>query len=111
MPDHSQPIVYVPQETSVPIPQATRFGEVRTILSASRQLLQSSGNMLKELREAFRDFSDDDYLLPMGSPVVMAMASFAAAEANDGRVRYLVYDKKIDDYYELSMDFYKGDDQ
>lgn len=42
-----------------------------------------------DLRERLVDFSDDDYILCIGNPILIAMAFAVAADFNEGRVKVL----------------------
>jgi hypothetical protein len=55
-------------------------------------------------RDALRDFSDDDYLVPMGHPALIAAATVAAADRNE-RIRMLDWSRERRGYRVASMDF------
>lgn len=69
------------------------YGEVRFLFSwgelTDRTDLSDTHALLTEARRQLADFSDADYLVPMGNPVLIALATLAAAEANEGRVKML----------------------
>lgn len=72
----------------VDISPAASFGEL-VFLYPSGHLPMDWAAVVKKLREQLADFSDDDYLVCTGHPVLMCTAAALAAAANEGRVRYL----------------------
>jgi hypothetical protein len=71
---------------------AGKFGQMITILPTGRPDMGIEA-IKQAMRRALSDFSDKDYLLLIGDPLVMATASITAANANAGRVRFLRWDK------------------
>jgi hypothetical protein len=57
-----------------------------------------------------RDFCDEDFLLAMGDPVAIAIASMVAGEVNNGKVNMLKWDRENQCYYNVPIDiFMKGE--
>jgi hypothetical protein len=59
---------------------------------------------VRKLRERLEEFSDDDYILPVGDPVLMSTVSMVAAEMNNGRVAFLKWDRIQRRYLVIRVD-------
>jgi alcohol dehydrogenase YqhD (iron-dependent ADH family) len=82
---------------------ALKFGELRVLVPAGMSLL-SPVPLIRTLKEKLATFSDEDYLLAVGDPSVVAAASIIAAGKNEGRVRMLKWDREISDYIPVELD-------
>lgn len=60
--------------------------------------------VIRALRHKLRKFSDDDYILPAGDPVLIGMAVMIAADSNMGRVKVLKWDKPLNGYIVIQID-------
>ena len=60
--------------------------------------------VVRALREKLAGFSDDDYLVPIGDPAIMAAAAAIAASFNHGRVRLLKWDRERRIYWPVQLD-------
>ena len=101
--------VYVTQENpKVNILAAGRFGELNLLLLHGRQVTLSSAPVVRLLRSKLKDFTNDDFILPMGDPVAIAIASMIAAEVNNGRVKFLKWDRENSCYYSVEVDLYNN---
>lgn len=60
--------------------------------------------VLFELRAKMKDYCDDDYLLMVGSPTLMAIVALVAAEVNDGKVRLLYWRREQRRYVVVDID-------
>jgi len=70
--------VYVVQEkTGVDITDALRFGEFENLLPRKDQLMISSQPVVHALKKKLKDFSDDDYILCLGDPSIIATVAEA----------------------------------
>ncbi len=100
------PRVYLVQEplrraasTGSPVPlfdlaPAREFGEIVTCLDWSDTKGEfDPGFLMDKLYEQLADYSDIDFILPAGNTVAIAMASMIAAEMNNGRVKFLLWQK------------------
>lgn len=67
---------------------------------APARLAELYHRMLPKLMQ----FSDTDYLVPLGSPVLIAMATMIAAKSNEGRVRMLDWQRDAGRYRIASID-------
>ncbi len=57
------------------------------------------------LRMVLQDFSDQDYIIPVGNPCLIGMAIAIAAECNEGRVKVLDWSKVKEDYRLMEINF------
>ena len=99
--------VYVTQESSrregdrwvpsVDLSPALEFGQIRILMPPGTSFF-SPAPTIAALKEALRDFTEWDFLLPMGDPVIMAAASMIAAQRTGGRVALLKWDRQIRRY-------------
>lgn len=90
MPDHTR--VFVVHDTgNVNFFPAKRFGEVRVCIEGH---VDPADNdiALRELRKGLADIRSGDYLLPIGSPMLIAAAAVEAVKIA-GNLRILVWDK------------------
>jgi len=97
-------MVYVVQE--VPgrnITSASKHGELVALLPAG-DIVLSPQPTVRRLRTALRDFNDDDFLLLMGDPVAIGLATAIAAEINVGKVAFLKWDRQEQLYYIVRAD-------
>lgn len=99
-------MVYVVQE--VPgrdILDATKFGELKLMLPQGDVVL-STEPTIHRLRKALANFTDADYLLLLGDPVAIGMATAIAAEMNQGVVKMLKWDRRRFCYYPIVVDLH-----
>ena len=82
---------------------AMQYGDLTVLVPAQTSLL-SSVPTVRTLRDKLRDFSDDDYLLPVGDPSIMMAAGAIAAEFNHGRVKVLKWDREQRRYLPIQLD-------
>ena len=88
---------------------ASVYGEI-TVLLPPGQVAFSTAPTLRRLRDKLRSFNDNDYLLLMGDPAAISMASVIAANNNNGRWKLLKWDKQEQQYYVVKVDIYsKGE--
>jgi hypothetical protein len=99
-------MVYVVQETpGKNILPATRFGDLRIMLPPGN-IGFSPGNAVHTLNKEMSQFSDGDYLLLIGDPILIGIATAVAARWNNGKVKMLKWDRQERVYYEVSIDLY-----
>ncbi len=85
--------------TGGPIPlfdltPAKEFGDITTCLDWSDTKRGfDAEHVMDKLADALRDFGEDDFLLPAGNTVAIAMASMLASEFTEGRVKFLLWEK------------------
>lgn len=81
-------------ERAIDLTPARKFGELVFLLpDGSRPAL--SQRLVDELRHGLKDYSDNDYLLPVGDPALIALTAAIAARTNGGRLRLLCWDRLL----------------
>lgn len=70
------------------IKTAEVFGQIQYLLSPKAAPFNPESIIL-ELQEKLKDFCDEDYILMIGNPALIAFAGAIAAARNEGRVRLL----------------------
>ena len=96
--------VYVLQEMGRNIRSAEKFGDLKIVLPDNKQMILSSGPLTFKLKQELRDFNDNDYLLLIGDPAIIAVAGAIAAEHNNGRFKVLKWDRNETRYYDIEID-------
>ena len=96
--------VYVLQEMGRNVRSAEKFGDLKVVLPDNRQIVLSSGPLAFKLQQELKDFNDNDYLLLMGDPAIIAVAGAIAAEHNNGRFKVLKWDRNETRYYDIEID-------
>lgn len=89
---------------TVNIAPAEQYGEVVTILPPGAQFYAAAETTrLIKQRLHELDYQQGDYLVPLGNPVIMAVASAIAARRSNGCLNVLVWDRQTSSYvsYEL----------
>lgn len=97
-------MVYVVQASAgKDLSAAAEFGTVRYLLSGPDEDY-SPAQMVSVIRKGLTEFTDDDYLLPLGNPVAIGIATALAVEENYGRIRFLKWDRRSRRYLVVSID-------
>jgi len=82
-------------ERKFDLTKAEIFGDLDILLLPGQDLI-SSVPVVRQLREKLRNFNDNDYLLLLGDPALMAAVAAIAATRNEGRFKLLKYDRGWD---------------
>ncbi len=90
---------------SMDLTPAREYGELEVLLPSSQSLLAPVPTV-RILREKLKNFSDADYILPVGDPVLMSTVAMIAGEINNGKVTFLKWDKLIRKYITIQVDVY-----
>ena len=96
--------VYLLQEMGRNVRSAEKFGDLKVVLPDNRQIVLSSGPLTFKLQHELKDFNDDDYLLLMGDPAIIALAGAVASDVNGGRFKILKWDRDEKKYYDIEID-------
>lgn len=83
---------------------AKSYGELISLLEWTEPRRYSWKELIPIMRGRIADFSDDDYILPVGHTIAIGLAIALAAEANLGKVRVLDWDRKYHEYAVISLD-------
>ena len=96
--------VYVLQEMGRNVRSAEKFGDLKVVLPDNKQIVLSSGPLTFKLRHELKDFNDNDYLLLMGDPAIIALAGAVASDVNGGKFKVLKWDRDEKRYYDIEID-------
>ena len=96
--------VYVLQEMGRNIRSAEKFGDLKIVLPDNKQIVLSSGPLTHKLKKELSTFCDDDYLLLIGDPAIIALAGAVASEMNRGKFKILKWDRDEKKYYDIEID-------
>ena len=83
---------------------AEKFGDLKVVLPDNRQIVLSSGPLAFKLQQELKDFNDNDYLLLMGDPAIIALAGAVASDVNGGKFKVLKWDRDEKRYYDIEID-------
>lgn len=113
-----RPNVFIPQEPTrrddvtgelisiMDFTKAAEYGETIVCLSPGRVALSPQPSIQK-LKDCMRNFCDDDYLIAVGDPSVIAMAAAVASDNNRGRFKLLKYDARSKSYLTVQIDLHQ----
>ena len=99
--------VYVLQEMGRNTRSAEKFGDLKVCLPDNRQMVLASGPLTFKLKQELKNFNDNDYLLLIGDPAIIAVAGAIAADINNGRFKVLKWDRNEMKYYDIEIDLRK----
>ena len=101
-------MVYVIQEpVGKNINPASEFGEIKYLLRGDSQILFSAGFVTNSMKSQLSNFNDNDYLLLIGDPVAIGIATAIACQWNQGRAKLLKWDRQESKYYPIQIDTYQ----
>ena len=99
--------VYVTQEPqarggrpTMDLSPAQEYGEMVFLLPPGPVAL-SPAPMVRDLRRALAGFTSEDYLLALGDPVAIGIATSVASDMSGGLVRMLRWDRRDHRYVEI----------
>ena len=95
--------VYVLQEMGRNVRSAEKFGDLKVCLPDNKQIVLSSGPLAFKLKQVLRDFNDDDYLLLMGDPAIIAVAGAIVSDVNNRKFKVLKWDRDDKKYYDIEI--------
>jgi hypothetical protein len=87
------------------ISKADEWGQVEYLLDPSAHPFNPD-LVIGSLHHKLSGFSDDDYLLLIGNPVLIGMASAVAARYNDGKINFLQWNPKNSKYVHIFAQLY-----
>ena len=77
---------------------------LKVLLPDNKQIILSSGPLTHKLMKELKDFNDNDYLLLIGDPAIIALAGAIVSNVNNGRFKVLKWDRDEKKYYDLEID-------
>jgi|TARA_R110001592_G_scaffold138912_4_gene358506 folate-dependent tRNA-U54 methylase TrmFO/GidA len=96
--------VYIPQVMDYNVRSAEKFGDLKVMLPDNKQMILASGPLAFKLKQELKDFNDDDYLLLIGDPAIIAVCGALAAKINNGKFKILKWDRNDKMYYDIEID-------
>lgn len=101
----SQPRVFVVQDDGQKnLLPALKFGTIEPLIVGRDSQLYNTGPLVDQLRQKLRSFTKDDFLLTVGDPVAIGIATAVAAEFSGGQIKMLKWDRQERQYYALTVD-------
>ena len=82
---------------------ARKYGDLEVLLPSGPVKIEP-GPTVAKLRRKLARFTEGDWLLCLGDPVVIAAASAIIANMNDGIVPLLVWDRHLKEYLSIRVD-------
>lgn len=82
---------------------AAAYGDLEVLIK-SNNIGIALQPLVASLKHALRNYSDDDYILTVGDPVAIGLASVIAAQANRGRVTFLRWDRQTKRYIKIKVE-------
>jgi hypothetical protein len=76
------------------------------MLPPGKQITLSPAPVLRMFKSILKNYSDSDYILTMGDPVAIAIASIVASDVNNGVVNILKWDRENRAYYNVMLDYF-----
>lgn len=80
-------------EPVVNLMPAAKFGDLDVLFDGNHHELLT-GPTVRVLKNKLRNFSDEDYILPIGNPVLIGIVTAMAAKSNVGKVKVLNWDRE-----------------
>ena len=116
--EHRLPRVYLLQSPArhVDLSSATAFGKLTQPLFTREPRLSSATTnteLMRNIRHWLMDYTSRDYLLLIGNPVLIGLATLAASESlhSDGVVRFLKWDNARYMYDRVVVDTFDVDEK
>ena len=115
MKENNLPMVYVVQEIpgtkegkpKINIMGAATYGNFKFLLPELSQIIFSPGHLIYKLREALKDFTENDYLLLTGDPAIIGVACSLASEMTNGKYKLLKWDRQERKYYPIEINLHE----
>ena len=115
MKENNLPIVYVVQEIpgtkegkpKINIMGAATYGNFKFLLPELSQIIFSPGPLIYKLRQALKDFTENDYLLLTGDPAIIGVACSLASEITNGKYKLLKWDRQERKYYPIEINLHE----
>ena len=114
MKENNLPMVYVVQEIpgtkegkpKINIMGAATYGNFKFLLPELSQIIFSPGPLIYKLRQALKDFTENDYLLLTGDPAIIGVACSLASEMTNGKYKLLKWDRQERKYYPIEINLH-----
>lgn len=97
-------------EPAFDLSPAASFGSFRYLLGSSASPFNPDP-IIKELHDGLKDYTDDDYLLLTGNPILIGMACSIAADNNDGHIKMLQWSGTEKKYIPVVANLFPFDEE
>lgn len=87
------------------IEKAKVFGDLKYILEPNAHPFNQEA-ILGKFHASLVNFSDDDYLILVGNPILLGMATSIAANYNSGRVKFLQWSGRGERYIVVQSEMF-----
>jgi hypothetical protein len=106
IPASAKPKVYVVQDQKDRnLAPAMDYGELRPVLDVEDEpRILNVPAITHKIKRQLQRFTQNDYLVLIGSPVAIAIAAAYVADLTGGRFKLLKWDNKDRRYYPLTVD-------
>ncbi len=97
--------VYVTQEPrdTINISSAKKYGEIKVLTTRSNLINYDQKAVVLQIEEGLLDYSEDDYILCLGDPIIIGIASAIAAINNDNCLNLLKWDRQEQQYMPFTI--------
>lgn len=85
---------------------AREYGELHYLLSPTAAPW-STETIIADLYRELDDFGDEDFLLMIGNPALIGLATAVAADINGGKIKFLQWHGKDRKYYPVDAKIYE----
>ena len=92
----------VPEKREVNLSPALDYGSLEVLLPRHKTILDA-GFVTRDLIHKLDDFSENDFILPLGDPVVMGLVCAIASKKTGGRFTILRWDRQEGKYYPVKV--------
>lgn len=97
--------VYVIQEVKGKnLLSATEFGNLKFLIPANENIMFETELVIDRICEGLENFSNEDYLLLIGDPIAIGIATHYAASNNHGYIQFLKWDNREYKYYKVEVE-------
>tara|TARA_R110000824_G_scaffold85973_3_gene213149 strand:+ start:1882 stop:2187 length:306 start_codon:yes stop_codon:yes gene_type:complete len=86
------------------IMSAKEYGELRFILNESENILYNPEQVISLIEDSLSLFDEKDYLLLIGDPIAIGIATHFALLSNFKRVKILKWDNREYKYYSIQLE-------
>lgn len=97
--------VYVTQEPrdNINISSAKKYGEIKVLTTRSNVINYDQDSVVLQIEEGLLDYNEEDYILCLGDPIIIGIASAVAAINNDNYLNLLKWDRQEQKYIPFTI--------
>jgi len=83
---------------------STEYGELKFLLPPTENIMFDASPVVKRISSGLEDFSSEDYLLLIGDPIAIGIATYYAAKNSNAKVKFLKWDNREYQYYPVEVE-------